>query len=502
MVLSSNTKATKLEKSRAPANPSVRRAQGSPGRPVGYALADGTRLSPNHGRRFERNGRLHLVPGSPWGPKLICRCPFRRSTHPLGGSIVPGKRSAKHLVLSSGGPEKEIPFSVEEYEERLTRVRKSMANQRIDLLYLSAPESLCYISGYQAEWYQAQSPKSFLPASGIAVHVDHDKFILFDYEEEALLAEYTSVSPDTRIFSDEDQRGMLQWVVRLLKEEGWIPSTVGLEMRSYRPNREVSEAFQRALEKEGCRVVDGTDVVRRVRSVKSRQEMAYTEEAARIADIGMRAAMESIRPGVTELEVYGEIICAMAKAGGENPGITIPVVSGPKSACLHALASRRKIQPGDIVNVDLCGVFNRYHANLARTLSLGTPHPDVAKVIALSARSFDVLRKLIRPNLPVAELNARMKEYYQEAGILADKWWIGGYELGIAFPPDWVGSFVYDPSFDSGDARFVPGTVVNYESNFYLPQRAGVSMLINTVAFTETQAKLLSEIASDLVVVD
>ncbi len=414
-----------------------------------------------------------------------------------------GQDSAKEMTLKYCSPPKEVPFSLGEYQKRLSRVCERMARDKIDVLFLSAPESLFYISGYQAEWYQAQSTKLWPPASGIAIHVDHDKFIHFDTEEENVLSRYTSVSTDTRICRETTETtGMPSWIAQELKKEGWLPGTVGLEMWSYRPNRAVSEMFQSALEKEGCKVVDGTDIVREVRAIKSPQEIAYIEKAAEIADIGMKAAIESIRPGMTELQVYGEIVHAMAKAGGENPGIPVLVTSGPKTACLHALSSRKKIQKGELVNVDICGVYNRYHSDIARSLSMGKPNPDVAKVVELSAKAFEVISEIIKPNLPVAEFNQKMKAYYEEAGILQDKWWIGGYELGIAFPPDWVGEFVYDMGIDAGDQLFVPRTVVNYESNFYLPHKAGASYQINTLVFTEEEARILGEIPNDLIVIE
>ncbi len=412
------------------------------------------------------------------------------------------KLSNKELFVKHCAPEMEAPFSLAEYGERLRRVREAMTRQKIDLLYLSSPESLCYLSGYQAEWYQAQSPKVWPPVSGMAVRADRDKFILFDAEEEEVMIRYTTISTDTRIFPSEQMRSATDFILSELKEEGWLSGTVGLEMRSYRPNRLVSEAFQRDIEKAGCRVVDGTGIVRELRGIKSPQELAYVETAARIADIGMNAAIRSIRPGITELDVYAEIIYAMARAGGENPGITLPVVSGPKSACLHALASRRKIMPGEIVNIDICGVYNRYHYNMARTFSMGSPHPEVAKVMETSAHSMSLLRELVKPGLKPADLLSRMIGYYKQEGIWEDRLWVGGYELGIAFPPDWVGEFVYEPGLDLGDKTFEPGMVINYESNFYLPEAAGMSILIDSVIFKQDRAQIVSRVPHDLCVIE
>jgi len=380
-------------------------------------------------------------------------------------------------------------------------VKREMARLGIDLLFLSSPESMFYVCGYRAEWYQGQSPLEWPPASGIAVRSNDDRFILFDIGDEELMVKSETVVPDIRIFMEEDSRPMPQWIARQLQEEGWVPCTVGLEMWSYRPNRLTSEIFQEALEKKGCRVVDGSQVVKNLKSTKSDAELECVDKAAKIADIGMIAASDFMKPGVTELQVYGEIIRAMASAGGENPGITLPVISGVRCARGHALASRKKIERGEIVNIDVSGVFNRYHSNMARTFSIGEPIPEVERMVELSAGSFDTIRKIIRPGLGVAEFIQIMKAYYDRVGIEKEKLWYGGYELGIAFPPDWVGTFVYDPTLDVKGRLFAPGMVVNYESNFYLPHKAGASLLINTIVFKKDSAEILGRIPNNLIVI-
>jgi len=409
--------------------------------------------------------------------------------------------SNREKVLKDLVPEKEIPFSKAEYASRLKRIRARMREQGIDLLYLSSPESMYYASGYRAEWYQAQSPKNWLPMSGIAIHVDSDKLLALDTEEELVMIRYTTVADDIRVFSDDLPVNMVDWVVSELTGEGWLGGTVGLEMWGYRPNRIVSEVFQRALEGKGCRVVDASDIVRQMRSVKSPGELEYVRQAAKIADIGMTAVVDRMKPGMTELQVYGEVVRAMAEAGGENPAITMPVASGRKNACAHALASTKKIRKGEIVNVDVCGVVNRYHSNMARTFSTGRPDPGVAEVVKASGGSFELLRKILRPNVQVTRIMKTMKAYYEEVGIIEDRWWFGGYELGASFPPDWVGPWAYDAYTDQRGRRFSPGTVVNYESNFYLPKKAGLSLLINTLVFDRSKAHVMGTIPNEIIVV-
>jgi len=405
-------------------------------------------------------------------------------------------------LIETCRPDSEVPFPPEEFKARLDRVRARMAKDRIELLFVASPEGMNYLSGYQCEWYQAQSPKQWPASSGIAVHVDHDKFILFDTVREFVLQRYCTVSTDTRPFPPASMRDGISFILDELKAERWLPARVGLEYWSYRPNRALSQRFEAALRAAGSEVVDGSDVLREVRWKKSPAEMACIEEAGRIANIGLMAAKDAIAPGTTELEVYGAIVHAIAKAGGENPGITMPVLSGKKSNCLHALASRRKIGRGEIVCVDVSGVFKRYHANIARTFATGEPSKEIQAFAGRIARSMELMRNALRPNLPVRELNQLMMNYFIAEGLWEHRGWIGGYEMGIAFPPDWVGNFVFDPLSEINAERvFEPGTAVNYENQFVLPKAVGTYFTIDTLAFKDGEAKLLGTMPYEIQVV-
>ena len=81
-----------------------------------------------------------------------------------------------------------VPFSEQEYKSRLDRIRAVMAREKIDMLYLTLPESIYYVSGYRSIWYQAQSAPSWIPLSGVAVHVNHDEFIFFGIDSSELSA--------------------------------------------------------------------------------------------------------------------------------------------------------------------------------------------------------------------------------------------------------------------------------------------------------------------------
>ena len=395
-------------------------------------------------------------------------------------------------------PQMEVPFSIAEYRDRLDRVRARMAADGIDLLWVLAPQGQCWLSGYQAEWYMAQSPLKWPPCSGIAVHVDHDCFIHFDTVGEVVMSRYATVSTDTRIFPASDpikRRDGIAFIIDELKASGWLkPGTrVGQELWSYRPNPAVSQRFREAFEGAGGTVSDASLILRELRGRKSPAEIACIERAGAIADVGIRAVREALYAGATELEIYGHMVAAMAAAGGENPGITMPVLSGPKSNCGHALASRKAILPGENVNIDLCGVFNRYHANMARSYWMGTPPDHIAAYYEKIAGIFDAIRPVLRTGMPVAELNKVSQEYFREHDLWDNGAWLGGYEMGIAFPPDWVGHYYLEYADLETSDVFEAGTAVNFEAVFYMPDMAGITHLIDTIVFKEDAAVLLSQ---------
>ena len=398
-------------------------------------------------------------------------------------------------------PDLEVPFSREEFAGRLEQIRAAMEVRNVDVLFVSAPEGLYYVSGFLSDWYQAQSPMIWPPTSGIAIHRDSGKTIHFESEAEEMLVQFTSVSSDLRVPRD-DTISMIEFIVAELTSAGWLAGTVGLEMFSYRPNRGHSELFEAALVAAGASVVDATDILRDVRRIKSPRELDYMRDAGRIANIGMAAARDALKVGATELEIHGEMTYAMIKAGGEPAAIQLPVTSGKRTAAPHALASHKKIQPGENVLVDICGVSRCYHTNLARTFAMGEPHPAVAAQIEKSSGLFAGLPQILKPGMRVAELTGYARDYYIEHGLWEDRGWVGGYELGIAIPPDWDGPFTYDADIDPGDATLDPGMVINLESDVYLPQGAGSSLVINTMEFSDTSVTRLTHFADGLQVIE
>ncbi|MEX2298131.1 MAG: Xaa-Pro peptidase family protein [Dongiaceae bacterium] len=394
---------------------------------------------------------------------------------------------------------RDLAFPGAEYDARFKKLRSMMAEAKIDLLYITVPDNVAWAHGFIASWYKANSPMRYPQLYGTAIHVDHDAFIHFDNPTERPVLEKTSVSSDNRYFPSRDGVPNLAFIMAELKAKGWLVGTVGLEYWGYIPNRAISTMFEGAFLAERCRVVDASALVRRARRVKSPAEIACIEKAVEYADIGHRTVIELAKPGMSELELYGETLRAMMKAGSESPALvhsftSAPVRDGRAVAAGHAMMGRRKIRPGEFLKIDIAGVHYRYHGNVQRGYFVGDPPKSMIDQVHRAAGAFDVFASEVKAGMTVRQIATIMRRYYEQVGLWGEPGWGLGYELGLSLPPDWVGEFYFNIRDEDPlllDRVIEENMVTNYESMFN-------TWLVDTCVYRKTGAPFLSTIPLEL----
>lgn len=396
----------------------------------------------------------------------------------------------------------ELPFPQEEYQSRLEKLVSMARREGIDLLWVTSPEGVAWLHGYTASWYKGQAPMRYPQCYGTAVHVASGRFIHFDNPTEEPVLARTSCSPDNRWLPDREARPNITFILDELEREGWLCGTVGMEFWSYLPNRAISTMFEGAFLAAGMRAVDMSAVVRRARRVKSAREIACVERAMDICDIGHKAIVDNLVPGITEIELFGKVMAAMMAAGGEFSALipifnAMPLAGAKPLSSGHSMASRRVINRGEILAADLCGVFNRYHANALRGYYVGDdPPPQLVERYRLSGGVFDVIAGEVKAGMTVGEVNQLLRAYYERTGLWsASEGWALGYELGWSLPPDWVGDFYFHVGDDRYlDRVFEENMVTNFESLFD-------THLIDTLVYGVDGTRALSTTPLELIVV-
>lgn len=399
----------------------------------------------------------------------------------------------KLQIVGHLNPELEVPFSRKEYERRRSAVRAQMSAAGIATLYVSDPESMNYLCGYKALWYQAYGHSGWGPVGGLALNADSDKTLLFDTEKERVLGGYSTLGVEFHLLR-RYAKPLIEFVIEDLADEGWLNGSVGLEMESYRPFPSLSREFQSRLEAAGAEVTDATNLIRECRRSKSSPEIAQIRTAARIADLAIERGMELLGAGVSENFVYGEMYRTLTAAGGDVPAMTPQIRSGPRTATRHASPSKRTIVPGDLVILSVFGCFNRYHSFVSRTAVIGDVGDELgSRIDSAAAKALELMAD--PSNDGAAAFLDRARSGF-EPGMLAAA---GGHELGVAFPPDAVGHRNFN-DLDAGTAFevFREGDSVALEISLLVPELSGCAAIGDTVLFGADGATALSAVSPEI----
>ena len=390
------------------------------------------------------------------------------------------------------------PFPLDEYKGRVEKVRKEMARRKIDVLLVSSPPNITYLTGYDMIWYYLISPVS------VALHADSGQTCFFEVPYHKPTVEWHAVVDDAVFFGDGESP--VDAIARELRARGWLKGNVGVEDWSRAPGGVVINQIKQSFSDAGANVVEGSWVVDKVRLIKSAAEIEVMKKAASIADTAMETVREAIRPGVTEIELAGVVLQAMMKAGGGDPAIRAAVRSGPRFAARHCAPSHRKLRWGDLVWINHCGSYHRYHADLGRLFSLGEPSAQWRDLMDKTCGSIDYVKERVRPGDSTGEAQRAMDEYINSVGLRPYAAYISGYNMGIAIPPDWVGHTFIDPEAGFETARYDPGMITNYENLFTVldPGWTGGTGggFIETILMTDEGLKVLSKLERNVMVIE
>ncbi len=391
------------------------------------------------------------------------------------------------------------PFSEAEYAERLAKVKRAMAAKKIDLLFVSSPPNITYLTGYDSIWYRRTTP------TGLFIRLDQDKTLFVDSESHADLVKSGTGRVDDALFvSRRKYEPAVELIADTLKARGWLKGTAAVERWSLAPHGVVLTSIEQRMEAAGAKVADGSWLVDRVKMNKSPAEIACMRKAQTIADAAMTAVHKALKPGMTEIDIQGLAHYVMSQHGGEEPAIRSAVRTGPRGCVHHTPPSRRKIQQGDIVWVDFSGSYHRYHADLARIFSIGEPDKRWTDLYEKASKSIEVVVREIKPGDPMTKLHEVANAYIESVGLKKYAWLVGGYDMGIAIPPDWVGhTFHSGLGFEAVD--FEPGMTTNYENVFDIvmedwPGGNGGSY-IDMLLMTPNGLEILSKLDRKMIVV-
>lgn len=322
-----------------------------------------------------------------------------------------------------GGSDCAFPES--EVSRHQAAARDAMAERGLELLLVTGPENIFYLTGQQSPGYYT--------FQCLCLPIEGEPFIVLRGLE-AANAKVNSYLDEFIIY--EDGVDGPRFLGQELARRGWKGKRVGLDRASWFLS---VDQYGRLVDEFGP-LENGSGIVEPLRAVKSAYEIEQIERAAGCVEAGMHAAIDAIRAGVTENDVAAAMIAAAYREGSEYVGMEPFVCSGPRSGIRHATWRRRVLEEGDLVTLENAACFNRYHSALFRTACVG----DAAKAPARSREIRDIclegleaaLGKL-RPGNTCADVHNAVQAVVDRHGMTEHFRKRAGYSIGIAFAPDW-----------------------------------------------------------------
>jgi Xaa-Pro aminopeptidase len=210
-----------------------------------------------------------------------------------------------------------------------------------------------------------------------------------------------------------------------------------------------------------------SDLVSKLRRVKDENELALMRKAGVITSAGMQAARESIRPGVTEVEVAAEIEYAMRKKGGWGTGFETIVASGIRSAFPHGGCENRKIRENDLIVVDIGSLYEYYHSDMTRTFVAGTPSEKQEKLFQIVKTAHERAYQAIKAGVKGKNVDHAARKAIEDASY--GKYFVHGLGHG-------VGLEIHEaPSLSaSSKDTLIACEVVTDEPGIYFPGFGGI----------------------------
>ena len=326
-------------------------------------------------------------------------------------------------------------FTKEEYKQRLKKVKKSMEEKGIELLISQDTNNMNYLTGYDA-W-------SFYYAQCVIVHLNADEPLCFVRAQDAGGAYIKTYLKRENIIV-YDEKYIHTWpmhpydsLIELIKKNKWNKLNIGVEMDTHYFTAYCYEKLKQGLP--NAKIKDSERLVNWARLIKSDSEINLMKGAAKISQIGMKVAMESINPGVRQCDAVAEIQKALfrgtSEIGGEYASIATLLPTGKGTSASHLTATDEKFVEGEATIIELSGVNKRYHCPMARTVLLGKP--DQKKIDAMKATN-----EALDAGIAAAKPGNTADDVAQKFWAILDKYNIKkesrtGYSIGIGYPPDW-----------------------------------------------------------------
>jgi Xaa-Pro dipeptidase len=380
-----------------------------------------------------------------------------------------------------------IHITKSELAERRQKTCDAMVRDGLDGLLMFRQESMYYLSGYDTFGY-VFFQCLYMSTDGTMT--------LLTRPPDLRQARHTSIIEDIRVWVDAPDASPSDDLKAILDEHGCKGKRLGVEWESYGLTARNGQRLQAALDG-FCDLVDASELVTKLRVIKSPAEIDYVRRAGQLADDAWNAGVEVAAPGVSEGSVLAAMQGAVFEGGGDYPGNEFIVGSGRDALLCRYYSGRRDLDAQDQLTLEWAGAYRHYHAAMMRTMCFGKPPQRQLDLYAASRDALEAVREKVTPGNTFGGAFQAHADMLDNHGLSEHRLMACGYSLGTTFAPNWMD---WPMMYERNPVDFAPGMVV-FMHMIIVDSDAELAMTLGeTVLVTENGNERLSAASLDLVV--
>jgi len=393
-------------------------------------------------------------------------------------------------------PARPLPFTRQEYEDRLHKVRLAMQAKGMELIIVTDPSNMAWLTGYDG-WSFYNHQAVLLALEGEPVWYGRVSDANGAARTTWLAADNITFYPD--IYAQNPERHPMQYLCEeIITPRGWASARIGVEMDNYYFSAQAHQTLVQHLPQ--AQFLDATALVNWQRAVKSAQEIDYMRRAARIVENVHARIVELIEPGMRKndlaAQIYQTAIAGTDEFGGDYSAIAPIMASGADASAAHLPWDDTRFTRGEATFFEVAGCYRRYHCPLSRTVFLGQPPQHFIDAERAVVEGIHAGLDAAKPGNRTCDIANAFSRVLEKHGIHKDT--RCGYPIGLSYPPDWGERTM---SFRASDTTVLqPGMTFHFMPGLW-GEDWGLE-ITESILITDTGVETLAQVPRKLFVKD
>ena len=364
-----------------------------------------------------------------------------------------------------------LHFSKEEFSNRKTKVLKSMKEQNLNALLIFRQESMYWLTGYDTfgfVFFQCLILK------------DNGEIVLLTRAPDLRQAQNTSNIKNIKIWVDRDGSNPTDELRKILDELNLKGKNLGVEYEAYGLTGRNTLKLNKSLDNY-CSVQDKSELITKLRVIKSNEEIIYVKKAAELADKALDEVWKHAKAGASESKILAEMNRVIFEGGGDYPANEFIIGSGKNALLCRYQAEKQILSNTDQLTVEWAGTYRHYHSAMFRTIPIGKPDPKHFKMYEACVEALKNCENKLKPGNKIGDVFDIHAKTFDDLGFNKSRMNACGYSLGATFSPNWMDW----PMFYTGNQYIIePGNVffmhmILMDSENNLAMNLGETYLVN-----------------------